>query len=179
MWYRYNQSNTRTFRVTVLKPRFDFKSFWGEKSKSNEIWWDHYWQNGNSFDPQSVSCRQLLRLMICWYKNIFRWQKKPVISCLSSHLEMVGRWPRHQGGGRGHVQLHGVTAAGVGADLGVPRAPAAPDQRAQVLEAEHRPPVEGEVTHADQSHARQVHQVKLNRDKLWSILVKFQGFRDR
>ena len=79
---------------------------------------------------------------------------------------MVGRRSRHQGRGRGHVQLHGVAAAGVRADLGVPRAPAAPDQRAQVLEAEHRPPVEGEVTHADQSHTRQVHQVKLNRDKL-------------
>ena len=46
-------------------------------------------------------------------------------------------------------------------DLGVPGAPAAPDQRAEVLEAKDRPPVEGEVTHTDQSHAHQVHQVKL------------------
>ena len=50
---------------------------------------------------------------------------------------------------------------GENTDLGVPGAPAAPDQRAEVLEAKDRPPVEGEVTHTDQSHAHQVHQVKL------------------
>lgn len=59
-------------------------------------------------------------------------------------------------------------------DLGVPGAPAAPDQRAEVLEAENWPPVEGEVTHTDESHAHQVHQVKLKWDKLWSLLEKFQ-----
>lgn len=61
-------------------------------------------------------------------------------------------------------------------DLGVAGAPAAPDQRAQVLEAEDRPPVEGEVAHADQGHAHQVQQVKLKWEKLVSILA---NFRDR
>ena len=109
---------------------------------------------------------------------------------------MVGRGSLHQGRGRGHVQLHGIAAPRVGADLrkqedntyiearvqwsesdlGVAGAPAAPDQRAQVLEAEDRPPVESEVTHADQGHAHQVQQVKLKWEKLVSILV---NFRDR
>ena len=79
-----------------------------------------------------------------------------------------------------HVQLHRSAAPGVRADLiisiiimthhsysdlCVSRAPAAPDQRAEVLEAEHRPPEEGEVTHADQGHAHQVYQVKLETEK--------------
>ena len=52
-----------------------------------------------------------------------------------------------------------------GSDLCVSRAPAAPDQRAEVLEAEHRPPEEGKVTHADQGHAHQIYQVKLETEK--------------